>query len=138
MSMPSGSLQSRPRSWPMVNSSCEAWLPGKLTRSPGFQPVTSGADLDDRAGRAVAGAEGELPVGQGGILEPLVGAGVDGQFGAGADGADLGGDEDLVRGGRGQIDLADPDAERLEDDDLTALSWECGYLGEGGGNLQEL
>ena len=76
------------------------------------------ADRDDGAGGAVAGPEGELPVRQVGVLEPLMRAGVDGQFGAGTDGADLGLHQDLVGGRRRQLDLADLDAIRLDDDGL--------------------
>ena len=79
---------------------------------------------DHRAGRAVAGAEGELPVGQVRILEPLVRPGVDGQFGAGAHGADRGFHEDLI-GGRGEkIDFANSHLERLLNDGLAcAHDW---------------
>ena len=57
-------------------------------------------------------------------------AGVDGQLGAGADGADLGFDENLIRGGGRQLDLADRGAERFGDDGLTyvhdGLRWRTG------------
>ena len=138
MSMPAGSRQSRPRSWPIVKQLGRGVVAGEADAVAGLPAGDPGADRDDDARGAVAGAEGELPVGQGGVLEPLVRAGVDGQLGAGADGADLGGDEDLVGGGRGQIDLADPDAERLEDDDLTRFHGTGDTWREGGRTEGEL
>ena len=48
-------------------------------------------------------------------------AGVDGELGAGADAADLGGDEDLILGRVGQIDLAHVDGERFGDDGLACF-----------------
>ena len=65
------------------------------------------ADLRDAAGRGVAGTKRELPVGQVRVLEPLVRAGVNGEFRARADGRVFRGEEDLVRGGIGKFDLAD-------------------------------
>ena len=79
------------------------------------------ADGDDGARRAVAGAKRKLPVGQIGIFQPLMRAGPDGQLGAGADGADLGGDEDLIGGRRRQLDLADGRLMGFGDDNLACV-----------------
>src|SRR5262245_61171055 len=84
----------------------------------GLPAADRSADGDDGSRRAVSGREGEFPVGQVGVLEPLVRAGVDGQLGAGADGADLGCAKDLVVLRRRKSDLADLDLEGLTDDDL--------------------
>ena len=59
------------------------------------------ANGDDGAGRAVTGTEGKFPVGQVGVFEPLMRACVHSEFRAGTDGADLGGNEDLVWSGAG-------------------------------------
>ena len=70
---------------------------------------------------AVARAKGEFPVGQFRAEQPLVGAGVDRQLGAGADGTGRRPDQDLVRAGVGQIDLTDAHLVGFDDDRLTSF-----------------
>ncbi len=80
-----------------------------------------GADGRHDAGGAVAGLEGEFPVRQVRVLEPLMRAGVDGQLRAGADDAGLGADEDLVGRGVGQFDFTDGDGVRGGEDGLACV-----------------
>ncbi len=68
----------------------------------GFPTGNALTDRHDLPCGAIAGSERKLRIGQVGVLEPLVGAGVDGKLGAGADGADVRVDEHLVRGGIGK------------------------------------
>jgi hypothetical protein len=90
------------------------------------------ADLQHRAGRRVAGAERELPVRQVRVFQPLVRAGVDGEFRPGADGGVVRREQNLIRRGVGQLHFADFDFVRFDDDGL-ACENHAGLGGKGSG-----
>ena len=101
---------------------------GKADAITRFKPAGEVlADGDDLAGGGVPTAERKLPVRHGRVFEPLVAAGVHGEFGPGADGGVFGRDEDLVRGRVAQLDLAHPDLVRLQNDGLTRENFILGY-----------
>ena len=94
---------------------------GKADTIAGLPAGDVFADRQDCPRGAVAGAEGEFPVGQVRILKPLMRAGVDCQLGAGADAAIFGGDQNLIFSRVGEIDLAHVDGECFGDNGLTGF-----------------
>ena len=94
------------------------WTEGEAHAIARFAAGHLRADGKHRPGSAVAGAERELPVGQVGVLQPLMRAGVDRQLGPRTDGADLGFHQNLIGRRLRQFDLANFDLERLHNNGL--------------------
>src|ERR1700752_182150 len=94
-------------------------ISGETDAIPGLPARPRRADRRDDAGRTVAAAERKLPVRQARVEQPLMRAGVDGEFRPGADGADMRFDQDLILRRPRQVDLAHVDCEWLDDHCLT-------------------